>query len=149
MISKNDCYLLLAEIKENGVDTSLAIEDLATGSSPSIAVIKFINDNRQLDLSKFYEKLRKSYNKKKSKLYINIVKEIESPSEVLSTLSALLTQIMLYAKTVDDQKMFLEHSRAREILQVLNIYLSTFDLTKCLELMRIIKADIKALESIR
>lgn len=149
MISKNDCYLLLAEIKESGIDTSLAIEDLTNNSSPSIAVIKFINDNRQLDLSRFYEKLRKSYNQKKSKLYINIVKEIDVPSEVLSTLSALLTQIMLYAKTVDDQSMFLKHSRAREILQVLNIYLSTSDLTKCLELMRIIKADIKALEAIR
>lgn len=149
MISKNDCYLLLAGIKESGIDTSLAIEDLTNSSSPSIAVIKFINDNRQLDLSRFYEKLRKSYNQKKSKLYINIVKEIDVPSEVLSTLSALLTQIMLYAKTVDDQSMFLKHSRAREILQVLNIYLSTSDLTKCLELMRIIKADIKALEAIR
>ena len=73
MITKNDCYLLLSELNEKGVDTSSPIKDLMSSTSPSIDVIKFINDNRQLDLTAFYEKIRKSYNNKKSKLYINIV----------------------------------------------------------------------------
>jgi hypothetical protein len=60
MITKNDCYLLLSELNDNGLDTSNAIKDLMTSSSPSLEVIKFINDNRQLDLTAFYEKLRKS-----------------------------------------------------------------------------------------
>ena len=74
MITKNDCYLLLAEIKENGVDTNQVMKRLVSMSSPDIEVIKFINDNRELDLTRFYEKLRYSYNHKKSNLYKNIVK---------------------------------------------------------------------------
>ena len=72
MITKNDCYLLLSELNDNGLDTSSAIKDLMSSNSPSLEVIKFINDNRQLGLTLFYEKLRKSYNNKKSKLYIKL-----------------------------------------------------------------------------
>ena len=107
MITKNDCYLLLSELNEKGVDTSSPIKDLMSSTSPSIDVIKFINDNRQLDLTAFYEKIRKSYNNKKSKLYINIVKEIEHPQDVLVTLSSLLNQILLFSKNAEDRQMFL------------------------------------------
>ena len=78
MITRNDCYLLLAEINEKGIDTSAQIKSLMSSTSIPLDVIKFINDNRQLDLTSFYEKIRKSYNNKKSKLYINIVKEVEN-----------------------------------------------------------------------
>ena len=149
MITKNDCYLLLSELNENGLDTSSAIKDLMSSNSPSLEVIKFINDNRQLDLTLFYEKLRKSYNNKKSKLYINIVKEIEQPQDVLITLSSLLTQILLFAKDVEDRQMFLRHSRADEITKVLTNYFKDFDLTKCVKLIKLFKIDIKALESIK
>lgn len=149
MITKNDCYLLLSELNENGLDTSKAIKDLMSSNSPSLEVIKFINDNRQLDLTLFYEKLRKSYNNKKSKLYINIVKETEFPQDVLITLSSLLTQILLFAKDVEDRQMFLRHSRADEISQVLTNYFRDYDLTKCVKLIKLFKIDIKALESIK
>ena len=149
MITKNDCYLLLSELNENGLDTSSAIKDLMSSSSPSLEVIKFINDNRQLDLTAFYNKLRKSYNNKKSKLYINIVKETEHPQDVLITLSSLLTQILLFAKDVEDRQMFLRHSRADEISGVLTAYFKDFDLTRCVKLIKLFKADIKALESIK
>ena len=149
MITKNDCYLLLSELNENGLDTSNAIKDLMSSSSPSLEVIKFINDNRQLDLTLFYEKLRKSYNNKKSKLYINIVKEIEQPNDVIVTLSSLLTQILLFSKDVEDKNMFLRHSRAEEITKVLSNYFTHFDLTNCVKLIKLFKIDIKALESIK
>ena len=148
MITKNDCYLLLSELNENGLDTSNAIKDLMSSSSPSLEVIKFINDNRQLDLTAFYEKLRKSYNNKKSKLYINIVKEIEQPQDVVVTLSSLLTQILLFSKDAEDKNMFLRHSRADEITKVLYAYFTNFDLTNCIKLIKLFKVDIKALESI-
>ena len=148
MITKNDCYLLLSELNENGLDTSDAIKDLMSSSSPSLEVIKFINDNRQLDLTAFYEKLRKSYNNKKSKLYINIVKEIEQPQDVVVTLSSLLTQILLFSKDTEDKNMFLRHSRADEITKVLYAYFTNFDLTNCIKLIKLFKVDIKALESI-
>ena len=113
-----------------------------------IEVIKFINDNRQLDLLDFYEKIRKNYNKKKSNLYINIVKEIEEPNEVLTTLSAMLTQILLFSKGVSDKQMFLRHARANDICKVLGLYFSNYDLTNSLKLLRVIKADICACEHI-
>ena len=148
MITKNDCILLLTELEENGVDTKSALrEALANGAT--FSVIKFINDSRQLDLTRFYEKVRKSYNKKKSTLYINIVKEIESPNDVLTTLSALLTQVLLFARDVENREMFLKHARAWEISKVLADYFQTYSLTNCIKLLRVIKADIKALESMK
>jgi hypothetical protein len=149
MITKNDCYLLLSELSDNGLDTSGPIKDLMSSNSPSLEVIKFINDNRQLELTLFYEKLRKSYNNKKSKLYINIMKEVEQPQDVLITLSSLLTQILLFAKDVEDRQMFLRHSRADEITKVMTSYFKDFDLTKCVKLIKLFKVDIKALESIK
>lgn len=149
MITKNDCYLLLSELNDNGVDTSGPIKDLMSSASPSLEVIKFINDNRQLDLTKFYEKIRKSYNNKKSKLYINIMKEVEQPQDVLITLSSLLTQILLFSKDANDRQMFLRHSRADEITKVLSSYFIDFDLTRCVKLIKLMKIDIKALEAIK
>ena len=149
MISKKDCLLLLTDLEEKGIDVSDAMKAALKSPEPQLETIKFINSNRQLDLSKFYEKIRKSYNKKKSNLYINIVREIESPSDVLTTLSAMLTQVLLFSKTVEDKEMFLRHARALDISRVLSNYFVTYDLTNCLKVLRVIKADIKALESIR
>ena len=148
MITKNDCLLLSCDIKSKGVDTDEQIKALVSSPTLPIEVIKFINDNRQLDLLDFYEKIRKNYNKKKSNLYINIVKEIEEPNEVLTTLSAMLTQILLFSKGVSDKQMFLRHARANDICKVLGLYFSNYDLTNCLKLLRVIKADICACEHI-
>lgn len=149
MISKNDCVLLLTDLQERGIDVSAYLNRTLINPEIDLQVLKFINDNRQLDLSKFYEKLRKSYNDKKSVLYKNIVKEIEEPNEVLTTLSAMLTQILLFAKNVDNREMFLRHSRAQDISKILTKYFQSYDLTNCLKLLRVIKADLKALESMR
>lgn len=149
MISRNDCLLLLADMEDNGIDTSEATKKLLNGDV-SLDVIKFINDNRQLDLSAFYEKLRKSYNNKKSSLYKNIVKEdIDEPTKLLNTLASLQLQILLFSEKVEDREMFLRHSRAREISLVLSNYFKTYDLTNCVKLLRLVKADLKALESIK
>lgn len=149
MITKNDCYLLLADLQNKGIDTSEPINELIKSSSIPMSVIKFINDNRQLDLMNFYEKIRKSYNQKKSNLYINIVKEIENPNDVLTTLSAMLTQALRYSENVQDKQMFLRHARVDDITKVLSIYLTNWDLTNCIKLLKVIKADIKALEVIK
>ena len=146
MISKSDCILLLGELKKNGVDVEKELLEVVKDTSPSLNIIKFINNQRELDLTRFYNKIRKSYNNKRSNLYINIVKEIEEPQEVLTTLSAMLTQILLFSKTAQDKQMFLRHSRAEEISYVLTNYFKTYDITNCLKLLRLIKADLKALE---
>lgn len=149
MITKNDCLILLSDIEKKGIDTSATINELLSNGI-TLNVIKFINDNRQLDVSAFYEKIRKSYNQKKSNLYMNIVKEdFVEPAKTLTTLSALLTQILLFSKNVQDRQMFLKHSRADEITKVLNGYFTTWNITNCIKLLRLIKVDLKALESVK
>ena len=148
-ISRNDCLLLLAnlDVQDQKIINQMT-NRLYQSEYPDIDVIRFINANRQLDLTAFYQKLRKSYNNKKSKLYINIVKEIEEPTEAIITLSALLTQILLFAKNVQNRQMFLKHARSNEICMVLQNYFKTYDITNALKLLRIIKQDLKILENI-
>lgn len=149
MISKQDCYLLLADLQNKGIDTTEILNQMISQNEITLDVIKFINSNRQLDLTDFYETLRKNYNKKKSSLYINIVKDIENPTEVLTTLAALNLQILLFSKHLENKQMFFRHARASEITAVLNNYYKTYDITNCIKLLRIIKTDLKALESVR
>ena len=148
MISKNDCILLLTDLQENGIEIKDQLNNLIK-TNDIIACLDFINKNRQLDLTKFYEGLRKNYNNKKSKLYINIVKEIDGSDEVLTTLAALQLQILLFSKNVSNRKMFLRHSRFEDISKVLLNYYNTYDLTICIKLLRLIKADLKACESFK
>ena len=149
MITRNDCILLLTEIQnQTGENTQQYIKNLFKSTDIDINVLKYINDKRQLELTKFYEKLRKSYNNKKSSLYINIVKETDNPTDVLTTLSSLNLQILLFAKHVDDKVMFFNHARSQEITLVLNNYFKTYDIQPCLKLLKLIKADLKVCEMI-
>ena len=148
MISKNDVVLLLTELQDNGIDIQDSIIKLFKSESIPLSVIKFINDHRQLDLTAFYEYLRKSYNNKKSKLYISIVKEIENPEDVITTLFSFGLQATLYSKRVEDSQMFLKHARVREITIVLTKYFTGYDLEDCLNLLKLIKADLVACETI-
>ena len=147
MITKNDCILLISDISNKGVDTREVMKKLISSRNVDLSVIKFINTHRPLEVSQFYEQLRHNYNHKKSKLYINIVKEIEDPNDVLTTLSSLLTQILLFSRKCEDRQLFLKHSRAVEISKVLTKYFTDYDLQTCLTLLRLIKIDLKALES--
>ena len=148
MISKQDCILLLTNLQDNGIDVDEQLNNLIKSKDLPISVIKFINDHRQLDLTNFYNKLRKSYNHKKSQLYGNIVKEIDKPTDVLTTLASLNLQILLFSRDVKDSQMFLKHARAKEISMVLTKYFTDYDLTSCLKLLRIIKIDLKTLEEL-
>lgn len=148
MISKSDLILILTELSENGIDTSKQISKVLMSRDIPLDVVKFINDNRELEVNKFYNHLRKSYNTGKSKLYINIMKEIDDVTEVLTTLSSLNLQILLFSKKVDDKQIFFNHCRSLEINKVLTLYFQNYDLTNCIKLLRLIKADIIAFETI-
>ena len=150
MVTKNDLILLLTEMEEAGVDVDKYLLKATISNNIDLEVLKFINDNRQLDVAAFYELIRKNYNSKKSPLYKNIVREeLAEPEDVLTTLAALNLQILLFAKKLDNNEMFLKHSRAEEITRVLNNYYKTYDLIPCFKLLKLIKADLKVLESIR
>lgn len=149
MLTKNDLLLLLTDLEAQGINVTREVNKLVRSEGITPDVLKFINDNRQFDVAAFYEMLRKNYNYKKSSLYINLVKEeFSDPSEVLVTLCALNLQIMLYAKKLSDNKLFLKHSRGEEISYVINNYYKSYDLIPCLKVLKMIKADLKAFEAI-
>ena len=150
MITRRDCILLLSELSGKGIDTTSMLNKALKNPEVDISVIKFINSHRPFDANLFYEKLRKSYNKKKSNLYKNIVTcdEVDCSDTVLTTLAALNLQILLYMNTVEDTRMFMSHTRFEEINQVLLNYSRTYDLVPCIKVLQIIKADLKAFEYI-
>ena len=150
MLTKNDLLLLLNEMQASGKETSKLATRLALSEGVPRDILKYINDNRPLEVAQFYEMLRKNYNHKKSNLYKNLVREeLSEPIEALITLSALNLQILLYAKKLDDNKMFLKHSRADEITKVLNNYYNTYDLIPCLKMLKLIKSDLKCFQNIK
>ena len=150
MITKRDCILLLTTMKNEHVNVDAMMQKTITSRDIDIDVIKFINNYRPLDANTFYEKLRKSYNNKKSSLYKNIVTcdEQDCTSTVLTTLAALSLQILLYSNDVSDKTMFLSHMRFEEIQEVLLNYARTFELIPCIQVLQVIKADLKAFEYI-
>lgn len=148
-ISKIDCLALLDDLEENGIDTSTMVRKLVKLSEPNIEILKFINDNRQLDLAAFYEKLRKSYNAKRSTLYINLMKDpdVNNINKVLATLNSYALQVTLFASGVENKQIFFRFARLQEVYQCLYYYTKTYDLTNCLRLLSLIRADIKVLET--
>lgn len=150
MIRKDDCVLLLTQIQEEKkINVKPYITRLMVSETIPEDILKFINDNRQLDLTAFYRKVRKSYNANKSNLYKNLVREtFNKPEDVLTTLASLSLQILLFNDKLADKTTFLKHSRFEEITRVLNMYSKTYDLRPCLNLLYLVKSDIKILESI-
>ena len=147
-ITKQDCLVLLTSLKNNGVDTTDIFKKAVVQKDVSLEVIDFINKNRPFEVSNFYEKLRKSYNNKKSQLYKQIVKsdEVEEPKDLIITLSSLGLQIALYSKKVDDPQMFLKQARYDELTYCLYQYSKTYDLLPSIKLLRLFKMDLKAFE---
>ena len=149
MITKNDCLSILTKLDESGVSgVNTYVRKLVVARDIPIEVLKFISDNRGLEVSKFYEMLRRSHNQKKSPLYTNILKEIDDPQEVVTTLSCLLTQILLYGKKLENRDQFFREVRAEELTRVLNNYFKTGLYEECLNLIKVIKSDLLVLEYI-
>lgn len=149
MITKNDLILLLTDMQSMGKDVSALMRRAVVSQDIPLDVIKAINDSRQLDVAAFYDGLRKRHNQKKSNLYANIVREDSDPKEAVVTLAAFNLQALLYAKKLDDPKAFMRHSRLDEVAKCLSGYYNNYDLIPCVTLLKLIKADLKAFESIR
>ena len=149
MITKNDCLTVLVSLEDRGVDINDAMKKLVTAKDIPMEVLKFILDNRGSEVANFYEMLRKKHNQKKSPLYYNIVKEIEDPEELVTTLACLLVQVTLYSnKLKTNKEIFQREVRAEEITRVLNNYYSTGMLDQCLALVKLLKTDMLVLEYI-
>ena len=149
MITKNDCLTVLVALEDKGLDINQPMKKLVTSKEVPLDVLKFILDNRGIEVAHFYEMLRKKHNDKKSPLYHNIVKDITDPEEIITTLACLLVQITLYSKKLQANKeIFKREVRAEEITRVLNDYYTTGTLDSCLVLLKLIKSDLLVLEHI-
>lgn len=149
MINKSDLMTILVALEDKGVNINAPMRKLVTSKEPPLEVLKFILDNRGIEVANFYEMLRKKHNQKKSPLYHNIVKEITDPDDVITTLACLLVQITLYSNKLTTNKgIFQREVRAEEITRVLNDFYSTGSLDKCLALLKLLKTDLLVLEYI-
>jgi hypothetical protein len=149
MITKNDCLTLLVALEDRGVDIDQQMKKLLTSKDIPTETLKFILDNRGIEVANFYEMLRKKHNQKKSPLYHNIVKDITDPDEVITTLACLLVQITLYSKKLTTNKeLFQREIRAEEISRVLNNYYATGLFDNCIALIKLLKSDLLVLEHI-
>lgn len=148
MITKNDCMSILVKLGDEGTNTDKEIKKLLLSKEIPLEIIKFIADNRGIEVMNFYEMLRKSHNKKKSPLYTNIVREQEDIQEVVITLSSLLTQIALYGAKLEDPTEFYKTVRANEITEILNKYYTEQEYSLPIKLLKVIKSDLVVLEYI-
>lgn len=149
MITKNDCLSVLVALEDRGLNINQPMKKLVTSKEIPLDVLKFILDNRGIEVANFYEMLRKKHNDKKSPLYHNIVKDITDPEEIITTLACLLVQITLYSKKLQTNKeIFQREVRAEEITRVLNNFYATGTMDQCLALIRLIKTDLVVLEYI-
>jgi hypothetical protein len=86
MITKNDCLSILVKLEDSGVkNIDTYMRKLLVSREIPLEVLKFISDNHGLDISNFYEMLRKNHNKKKSPLYTNIVREQTEVKDIVTT----------------------------------------------------------------
>ena len=149
MINKSDLMTILVSLEDRGVDINQQMKKLLTAKEIPIDTLKFILENRGIEVANFYEMLRKKHNQKKSPLYHNIVKDITDLEEVITTLACLLVQITLYSKKLNSNKeIFQREVRAEEISRVLNDYYTTGTFDSCLALMKLLKSDLLVLEHI-
>jgi hypothetical protein len=149
MITKNDCLTILVSLEDHGVNIDQQMKKLLIAKEIPIDVLKFILDNRGIEVANFYEMLRKKHNQKKSPLYHNIVRDITDPEEVITTLACLLVQITLYSKKLTSNRdIFQREVRAEEISRVLNNYYATGTFDSCFALIKLLKADLLVLEHI-
>lgn len=148
MITKSDCMSILVKMEDQGINIDAYMKKLIVSKDIPLEVLKFINESRGLEVGNFYEMLRKNHNKKKSPLYKNIVSDLTEIPEIITTLSCLLTQIILYSRKLNDNSEFLKEVRAEEVSRVLNGYFKSGNYSDCVTLLRLIKSDLLVLEYI-
>lgn len=150
MLQSNDLVLLLTSMASQGIEGASEQIRKCIGKPVSLETLRFINEHRQLDVAKFYERVRKNHNEKRSSLYKNLVRDDLSAEDAITTLHAFALQAALFSKHVEEGRkpMFFKHVRAEEVASVLEGYYKDYDLSSAMRVLRLIKADIMAFESV-
>lgn len=148
MLQKQDIILLLTNLEEQGVDVENELIKVATSSSIPLDVVSFINKRQQLDITKFYEKIRKSYNNKKNTLYKNLIHEDINIENVLTTLSSFILQINIFSQNVEKKNLgvFYRNARVEEITNALTEYYKNYNIIPAVKLLKLLRCDLLAFE---
>lgn len=64
MINKNDCLSLLVKLESKGVNINSYMRQLLLSKEVPLEVLRFISQNRGIEVSNFYEMLRKAITRK-------------------------------------------------------------------------------------
>lgn len=147
MLDKNYCYKILFEMKDDyNVMPMLTL--LSQSNIVPKKVVEFINQHRDLELTQFYSQIRKMRNQKNSKLYYQLVNEDRDPIESLKAVSSFITRALIYSEKLDSNErlVFLKSARVQECSISLSKYFVDNDIRLVLEILNMIRDDIKMLE---
>lgn len=111
-ITKSTAYAKLAEIKEEGIETSKYVRMLANSDSVPYDVLVFVNRYKPLDQLCIYNHVYE--NRRNNPLYKNIVNESASVEDKALAMSSLVTQTLIKCKTMDE-------SSKQELIGIMNI----------------------------
>ena len=148
LLTKTECMSILVRLENKGINIDDYVKKLMFSKEVPLEVLQFMSKNQGIEITNFYEMLRKNHNKKKSPLYTNILKEETSPKDIILTLSCLLTQIILYSNKLSNPELFLRDARIEEVTRVLHKYFDTGKIEDCITLLKLIRSDILVLEYI-
>lgn len=149
MLNKQECYKILLDLRSQGVNVNRQIGLLAGAPTVPNEVIKFINENRALNVTEFYKVLRKKSNSTKNKLYKELVAETQQPIDKVKALSSFITQGIIAGEKLDpmERENFFEALRLADCAQALMKYFTNSEIQPILETVLLIKNDIKILEN--
>lgn len=146
MLTKNDCMSILVDLENTGLHINDQMRALLSSKEIPLEVLKFIVSNKGVEASNFYEFLRRKHNEKKSKLYTNLLRDLDDEFDIITTLSSLVTQIFLHGSKIENYSKFYREIRLEEILRVLHEYSETEQVESCKKVLSLIKSDLMVFE---
>ncbi len=149
IIDRQECYTLLFDMQSKGINIEEPLKKLVQSKDVHLDVIRFINNNRDLDITRFYNNLRKQNNTKKSRLYLQIMKEEEKEEELIKTASSFITHSFIFSESLEEttRRKFFKSIRLETLVDSIKKYITEYNIQPIKDILKIIKIDIKILEN--
>lgn len=145
LTNKHECYTILNELNNNGVDVADALNEVVCGITPKVVVDELIK--RDDDVVNFYLNLNKKAHK--------IIKEIltcdgKTVGTYIKIATSLITQSVitaehLYQNDIEGQNHFMECIGTARLAEALSYYFQTGDFSKLIETVEVNKQDVKSI----
>lgn len=145
LTNKHECYLILNEMKNNGVDVTDALNEVMCGITPKLVVNELVE--RDDNVVNFYLNLNKKAHK--------IIKEIltcdgATVGTYVKIATSLITQSVitmehLYENDVEGQNHFMECIGTARLAEALAHYFNTGEYDELIEAVNINKRDVKSI----